>query len=138
MVSKLFTKHLDPPLEEIMGLQSASSGQDCDWYLLNHDFFTHKRVHVWGINLGAYLCYNTQIETINHLFFEYREVHRRWAIITVLLIGTRLEVCFNSNSLWDIIKGCIMQAKWSLVPIIIAMEMLNSTWRERNGIFQLL
>lgn len=102
------------------------------WQILNHGFFTYRCAQTWGVNLDACPCCNNQIEMTSHLFFECRNLRRKWATIAVTLVGTGLEVCFTLNSLWEIIKGSIVRACCSPIPIIIVVEMLNNIWRERN------
>lgn len=104
------------------------------WRVLQHGFFTNKRALIWKVNEGNCPLCHIHTETTEHLFFECWYVRRRWAAIVVRLMGTRLATIFMKGSLGEILYEGIMRAQRSPIILVIIVEMLVGTWRERNSV----
>lgn len=104
------------------------------WRVLNHGFFHDRRAMIWGVHTSLCPCYNLHQESIEHLFYSCFNLHRRWATIAVHLSGSHLGTIFCKDSLWSIIHAGVLRSRRSPVPLVIILEMLQCTWRERNDV----
>lgn len=86
------------------------------------------------MNDGMCPRFHLHLEIVEHMFFECKMVRRRWAAITIKLMGTNLAPTFMKNLIGEILYVGINRAHRNPVPLVIIVEMIVSIWWERNQV----
>ncbi|KAL3679376.1 hypothetical protein R1sor_022332 [Riccia sorocarpa] len=101
------------------------------WRLLREGFFSNARA--LRMQVGDGLWCSSNLETIDHMFWQCNRLHRRRSALLDLLQSIEKKHIDRINSLCELIQLYVTSPKTDLIILVIAAEWTHTTWKERNS-----